>query len=202
MMKNTAGVALLVVSSMLAGCAHAPLVAPPTDASGEELEAAWKRLRPSGLEELQQKQDSLTVAKWKDALVLGDGTKVTDPMALLPVVHPDSKTAQHARTWRDRNKPAQVFMGVTVGSLIGAIGLGSVDIALAVTGGRPQGAIAAAHATGYVICMSSAFLGAILGFLIIGNTEPERLQAFKAYPSDLHDFLFGAAWPEHVAPFP
>jgi len=175
-------VAWLSAMAVLAGCEHVKLTAPALSAPLEERQKAYQELKP------RQTEDYYIVEarrmKWTRSLVLNDGREVLDPVDLRPVVLPDSETARFIDSYADKNEPWPIIGWVALAS--GAIGAGLLTTVIAgLTRSLSPGAQNGLAVTGVVFAIAVP-LGALLtGWLIVPDSEEDRLSAFSTYDADL-----------------
>lgn len=177
---------------LVVGCSHVELKLPPADASSDERQHAYGRLRPKGTEQYQMMDAH--VMKWTGALVLNNDLEVTDPVDLLPVVPADSETAKAIASYEQRNKPWAVLAPIAgysfaAGASTLLFGLGTA-IAGATRGGTTFGqpydnAIGYATLVGVAVMIIVPLAALITGFFIVPDTEDDRARAFHSYDHDL-----------------
>ena len=119
--------------------------------------------------------------------MLNDGREITDPMDLLPVVAPDSWTAQYARRYQARANQGRPWMGITVLAIGASLASSVVTLIWGATSSqRSPSLLIGIDVVGFGI----ALLSFIIGRVVEGNSEVERLAAFRYYGRDLRAFLF------------
>lgn len=112
MRPTSFGVGGAAVALALAACspAHVHLEAPPATAEAEVRLAAYEQLKPARLR-LTRVTDLRTNSsnEYADSVELNDGTRVKNIPDLLPVVHPQSRTADDIRSMQSKSSTAKWF---------------------------------------------------------------------------------------------
>ncbi len=107
------GGAALALALVVAACspAHVHLEAPPATAEAEVRLAAYEKLKPARLR-LTRVTDLRTNSsnEYADAIELNGGARVRNIPDLLPVVHPQSRTADDIRLMQSKNSTAKWFL--------------------------------------------------------------------------------------------
>jgi hypothetical protein len=150
----------LSLSLLVAGClptqSHVVLQAPSPEAPFEERLAAYQRLRPDEVIALSSTALSADQRAESGSVVfvlLSDGTIVEEPDDLLPVVGPDSETAQQAERYRRLKSRGLVLLysGEAAFAFGGLSLLAFVDGPLSVAGDVGLGVGLASALTGIVL---------------------------------------------------
>ncbi|MFT3708199.1 MAG: hypothetical protein QM817_11150 [Archangium sp.] len=181
------GVAVVVVL-VSSGCfQRVKLTAPAT----ADLMGAWSALEPVGVRTdtmvyLHGPARPERVASVQiDALMLLDDTAVEDPRDLLPVVLPESRTAELATKWGKRFEGWKFFQ-ITAGSSV------ATGLALFIVGALVGPQIGLDRDTSGVLAVAGLpqltvvpALCAIIGAIAFGKIDDLRTGAFWAYGDDL-----------------
>lgn len=118
---------LLVLFVMLGGCYHATLDPVSPNASAQERIAAYNRLRP----EAQVEDITVTANKYgasvtsQSSVVLADGTTVSDPEDLLPVLDPATPAARAAQRSADAHHTGWMWL---LGGMVAIAGGGTLAL--------------------------------------------------------------------------
>jgi hypothetical protein len=180
----------MLIIGVLSGCGYArvTVVPPQLDETEASREAAWRDFQSVGVivEETVQlrpgKRDVLSSNL--DAVKLGNGTLVSDPRDLIPLV-PGSHTAELATRWGAGNDRLLTHLWIGLGTF----GAGLTALLTLVASG-PSSGLDRGVGTGLVIS-SLALMGlgplvnVILGAIFVGPIDQLRIEAFQRYDADL-----------------
>jgi hypothetical protein len=177
---------------VLVACTHVKLEVPPPDAPLPERVKAYQALRPLHREDWRV-ADAPRI-QWTRSLVLANGLEVVDPEDLSPAVHPGSPTAEWIGSYEKKNKPWKVLAPLAacsfaLGATVAAYGLG---VLLSGHGHDPgfvgPSATIALYASAPLIA-GIPLIAVVIGFLLVPDSDADRLHAFESYHADLKAFL-------------
>ena len=177
-----------------AGCAHVKLELPPPDAPFEARAQAYERLKPKSRE--QWRTMGVHRMRFIRSMVLQSDEVVVEPADLLPLVPEDSETARHVRAYEEKNRPWDL-LGKIAGCGFGtgaALATFSVSMSLARShrgsfGPELDGAASVAGWVGMPVMVLVPLVAVVVGWLVVEDTEPDRMAAFSAYDRDLQRAL-------------
>lgn len=172
-------VGIIVVATT--GCMpHVNLSAPPATASSAERLAAYDRLSPRGLTAMPGRHNSDPDSGY---MVLGDGSVISHPDDVLPVIAPDSPPARAGRAYRSSWRSTKGWLIAGASTLVVAIATTAIGIDM-MDDPAPERSMKFALAT--------ALPGAALGLTFFGigtyyavDAYRERISAFHTYDDAL-----------------
>jgi hypothetical protein len=157
--------------------------------------AAYQRLQPEALSSTITVRASDGVATGStrmDYILLADGTRVWNPIDLLPAVDEDSPTAKAARNADDRTKAASGWYATGAGGLLASVGVLGVGYFatrdLDASDAANQGLFAAVLGAA-AVTLGVGAVGAVGGYFVYGDAERERETAFLTYRRSLVNHL-------------
>ncbi len=175
---------LFILAPVLSACAvHAVLPPLPSrDAPLEERRRVEADLTPVSAQHIAGPAMGYQARSF---MMLGNGTRVEDPMDLLPAVDGDSPTVRYARSFDSHQGQ---LTGWTTAAFAGlAVGLGAEMLAIAqLDSSSPNSQQAVTLALGgAAVATVVGLVGAFVGLYHQLAAENDRLSAFLTYPGDL-----------------
>lgn len=180
------------LSSLLASCAsHVCLCPPPPSASLEERQQAYERLKPVFYTETAASVftsgDQRSIHLYIPTIWLGDGTVVRYPEDLLPVVRPDSATANAALKNRFLRRTTIAAEAVALTAMVVGWGLAyrhSGFLAL-----DQMDTSTTAGKAGLGLFLGGIVWGLVSGIVLSSPSSDSQTEAFRTYGKDLKDGL-------------
>lgn len=180
---------LLCVTLFASGCLPRVTLPtpPPASAPVEQRTAALRDLEPLAISTSTSMSRHGAVTNHVDFMLLGNGQRVSNAADLLPVVDPESPTADYARRSEEGLTKASVAVAITGLMLVG----GAATVLATIP------ALASSSSTGpHSLDLTPFIVGAslelgslvplILGVVWGSTTTLDRQSAFLTYPRDLH----------------
>lgn len=163
-------------------------IEPITDFDPKVRRAAYQHLRPAAaLTEVAvwkqvQTERVVAIAGQRPLIILADGRRIDYAVDLLPVVPPDSATAQAASRAEDQRLYANVLGGLTAASIVTGVGLVFVPVFLDEAGTQVS-------VFGGVGGLAVGLLLGILAGQFYDEANIENRVAFTMYDDALRNYL-------------
>lgn len=174
--RSLSGLAALAV---LAGCAsHVTLWAPPTSAPLEARAAAYRTLRSTSAV-----QTTTSVSgggtSFENQMLLADGTTVSYPEDILPVVPEDSESADYVRRSLRKRSTGHACGWV---SAVSAVAFGAIVLGVASSSGSAMNGLEKAGLAGSGL--SAAGFG-IANYFYLSSSSDDAMEAYRHYNDGL-----------------
>ncbi len=175
---------------------NVPLGAPPPTDPPEMRLAAYNQLAPEGSQtstSVSVSNNFLTVSE-TSSLRLKNSALIYDPIDLLPLVEPDSVTAQAARASHDHHRDSRIAFFSGSAAVVAGVIVYLIDGYQTVLE-APNGQVlrkAGITTPGYIALGGGtlgAVIGAVVGTLYVKRANIEALAAFATYDADLRAHL-------------